>query len=218
MAITTTVVLGTAATAYLNAKYHISKDLAHYYYLHRGLRYQEHLKRQDKINIWGTFSEKAHLFAHKDCIWYSDPSTNPPTTHTYSWQEAHEWSCRYAQWFLTAGVQPGDCVGFYLQNSPDFMFAWMGLLAIGCYPAMINYNLVGGALVHCAKLADCKLMLVDEDYSDRVLGNEELKGIRLQVIDEGFRKELLKIEPMMPDKKYTQHADEKTRYALRYTR
>lgn len=178
------------------------------------------MRKQHRINIWRTFSENARKFADKECIWYSDPSTSPPTIYSYSWRDAHGWACRYAAWFLDAGVKPGDCVGFYLQNSPDFMFAWMGLLAVGCYPAMINYNLVGGALVHCAKIADCGLLLVDPEFRERVVSNEELRGlgVRLQVVDGEFRRELLRVEPRMPDEKYTENADEKTRYALRYTR
>ena len=116
-------------------------------------------------------------------------------------------------------MQPGECVGFYLQNSPDFVLGWMGLLAIGCYPAMINYNLVGGALVHCTKIAECRLLLVDEDFQDRVVNTEELKamGVRIQVIDRAFRDRISGIERKMPDEKYTKTANEKTKLALRYT-
>ncbi|TKA75845.1 hypothetical protein B0A55_04388 [Friedmanniomyces simplex] len=220
-AATSTLLAGSAAlSAYLNAKYHISKDLSYLYYQHRGQRYQDQLKRQNKINIWATFTENATQFADRECIWYSDPSTNPPTPHAYTWREAHDWACRYAEWFLGAGrVRPGDCAGFYLQNSQHFMFAWMGLLAIGCFPAMINYNLVGGALVHCVELAECPLMLVDEEYSGRVLGNSELAalGVQVQVLDRPFEAQLATIKPRMPDAKYTKDANEKTKYALRYT-
>lgn len=110
-------------------------------------------------------------------------------------------------------------MGFYLQNSPDFMFAWMALLAIGCYPAMINYNLVGDALVHCVKLAECRLLLVD-DYKARVVGNAELEGlgVRYQVVDREFRDGLASTLPVPPDERYTASADNKTRFALRYTR
>jgi acyl-CoA synthetase (AMP-forming)/AMP-acid ligase II len=48
-------------------------------------------------------------------------------------------------------------------NSPDFMFAWLGLWSIGAAPAMINYNLAGKALLHCLKISGAKLLLVDEE-------------------------------------------------------
>ncbi|OAP65138.1 hypothetical protein AYL99_01110 [Fonsecaea erecta] len=215
-----------ALSAYLNAKFHLGKDLTHIYYQHRGERHQARLKAQHKINIWATFCENCDTFADRDCIWYSDPgpssSISPPTTvaHTYTWREAREYACQYAQWFLAAAnVRPGDCVGFYLQNSPDFVLAWLGLLAIGCYPAMINYNLVGGALVHCVKIAECKVLLVDEDFKDRVLGNNELQqlGVSMHVVDRGFRARLSRLPATMPSAEYTKDVGEKTRLALRYT-
>ncbi len=121
---------------------------------------------------------------------------------------------------MDAGVQPGDCVGFYLQNSPDFVLGWLGLLAIGCYPAMINYNLVGGALVHCVKIAECKVLLVDEDFRERVLGNTELRnmGISMHVIDRDFMDQMSRRPAKMPSADYTKSTDEKTKLALRYTR
>ena len=209
-----------ALSAYLNGKYHIWKDLSYMYYQRRGARYQESLKKQNKINIWNSFAENAKTFADRDCIWYSDPSTTPPTVHSFTWTEAYQHACKYSEWFLSVGVRPGECVGFYLQNSPDFVLAWMRSLAIGCYPAMINYNLVGGALVHCTKIAECALLLADEDFQDRVLDNEELKamGVRSQVVDREFRNRIASIEPRQPDSSYTKDANEKTRLAIRYTR
>ena len=209
-----------ALSAYLNAKYHIAKDLSHMYYQHRGARYQAQLKAQSRINIWSTFSDNAFKFADKPCIWYSDPSTTPPSVHEYTWREAREYACQYAQWFLKAGVQPGDCVGFYLQNSPDFVLGWLGLLAIGCYPAMINYNLVGGALVHCVKIAECKVLLVDEDFKERVLGNDELRelGVSMHVVDGDFKTRISRVPVKVPSADYTKDVDEKTKVALRYTR
>ena len=203
----------------MNGRYHIYKDLAHLYWQHRGVRHQERLKRENKINIWGTFTENCHEFANLDCIWYSDPLTNPPTVHTFTWAQAYKYACQYAQWFLANGVQKGDCVGFYLQNSPDFMLAWMGLLAIGCHPAFINYNLVGGALAHCTKIAECQLLLVDDDIKDRVLSCEELQtmGLRVHILDQSFRDNIHSIDPKVPDARYTQDSNETTKLALRYT-
>ena len=217
----TAAVAGTAAlSAWLNAKYHIYKDLSHIYYQRRGARYQEEVKRQNKINIWGSFTENAQKFTDRDCIWYSDPATTPPVVYSYTWREAYEYACRCAQWFLEAGVKPGDCVGFYLQNSPELVLGWMGLLAIGCYPAMINYNLVGGALVHCTKIAGCTLLLVDDEFQERVLGNEELRslGISTHVVDHDFRTRLSSVPLKVPDPKYTKNVGEKTKVAMRYTR
>jgi acyl-CoA synthetase (AMP-forming)/AMP-acid ligase II len=41
---------------------------------------------------------------------------------------------QYATYFLQLGVVPGELVAFYLQNSPEFFFAWLGLLTIDGKP------------------------------------------------------------------------------------
>lgn len=94
------------------------------------------------------------------------------------------------------------------------------MLAIGCYPAMINYNLVGGALVHCVKIAECKVLFVDEDFKERVLGNEELRhmGVSMHTVDRDFRVRISSISVKMPSSDYTKNTDEKTKLALRFTR
>lgn len=49
----------------------------------------------------------------------------------YTWRELDQRANQYATHFLEQGVKPGDLVAFYLHNSPEFFFAWVGLLAIG---------------------------------------------------------------------------------------
>jgi acyl-CoA synthetase (AMP-forming)/AMP-acid ligase II len=46
-------------------------------------------------------------------------------------------------------------------NSPDFIFAWLGLFAIGAAPAMINHNLTKAALLHCLGISKAPLVLAD---------------------------------------------------------
>lgn len=70
---------------------------------------------------------------------------------------------QYAQWFLAQKVKPGDLVVMYMANSPDFMCAWFGLMAVGAAPAMINTNLASKALVHCVEIAQARLILADGD-------------------------------------------------------
>ena len=82
---------------------------------------------------------------------------------TYTFREVHDRACQYAAFFLSKGVKPGNLVAFYLYNSPEMLFAWMGLWAIGCAPALINYNLAKESLVHCVKISEAKIMLVDEE-------------------------------------------------------
>lgn len=128
-------------------------------------------------------------------------------------------SLRFANFFLARGVKRGDIVAFYLQNSAEFMFAWLGLLAIGATPAMINFNLEGHGLVHCVKVSEAHLLLVDEDIQDRVHRNHDLQSMGLDVIvlDSSFKAGLAASEPKELPKSITSKNSETDPLALRYT-
>ncbi|CZR51518.1 related to very long-chain fatty acyl-CoA synthetase FAT1 [Phialocephala subalpina] len=153
---TAAAVAGTLGAAmYLDGRYAIRKDI-------RGLRrmkaieklYLEHVK-DNRISLYYFFEDTVKKKLNEECIWSREGC--------YTWTQAYERSHQYANWFLEQGVKPNDYVAFYLMNSPDFIFAWLGLWAIGAAPAMINYNLAGNALIHCLKVCGAKLLLVDKE-------------------------------------------------------
>jgi acyl-CoA synthetase (AMP-forming)/AMP-acid ligase II len=48
-----------------------------------------------------------------------------------------------------------------MYNSPEFLFIWLGLLSIGAAPALINYNLASGALLHCVRISRTNILVYD---------------------------------------------------------
>lgn len=115
----------------------------------------QQIEKEKRICLYYLFEDSAFKLSNEECIWSREGC--------YTWTQTYNKANQYGQWFLQQGVQPGDLVGFYLMNSPDFMFAWLGLWSIGAAPAMINYNLAGKALLHCLKISGTKLLLVDEE-------------------------------------------------------
>lgn len=107
------------------------------------------------MSLYYFFEDSVKRVPNNECIWSREGC--------YTWTQTYDRANQYAQWFLSQGVKPHDYVAFYLTNSPDFIFAWLGLWAIGAAPAMINYNLAGRALTHCLKVSGATLLLVDED-------------------------------------------------------
>lgn len=80
-------------------------------------------------------------------------------------------------------------------NSPDFLFIWLGLLSIGAAPALINYNLASGALVHCVKISGTKLLFYDcaPDCAARIeasAGELRALGVELILLDATLKAEL----------------------------
>lgn len=111
--------------------------------------------RTKRQSLWYPFAQQVPKYPNDVCIWSREK--------TYTWQEVHDQAVQWALFFLANGVKPGDMVATYMMNNADFMVIWLGLFAIGCAPAHLNYNLKGESLIHCLNVAGVKMMLVDSD-------------------------------------------------------
>jgi acyl-coenzyme A synthetase/AMP-(fatty) acid ligase len=125
---------------------------------------------------------------------------------------------------LQSGVQPGKLVAMYMMNRPEFLFAHLGSWAIGSAPAWINYNLAGDSLVHCLKVAEAKIIVVDEDAECRARIEEvrhrlegEL-GMTIIVLDQLQKGEISRLEPKRPGDELRVGAKGKFPLFLFYTR
>lgn len=109
-----------------------------------------------------------------------------------------------------------------MQNSPDFAFAWVGLLAIGAAPAMINYNLAGKALLGCIEISTAKLVVVDggpdiaAKYED-VQTELGLKGIKVINIGQE-RSHIYQMDPVRPGDELRSSMTPGDAMAMFYTR
>lgn len=91
--------------------------------------------KKKRQSLYYFFEDSVKKRQNDDCIWSREGC--------YTWNQTYERVNQYAQWYLEQGVKPKDLVCFYMMNSPDFVFAWLGLWAIGAAPAMINYSKCG---------------------------------------------------------------------------
>lgn len=67
---------------------------------------------------------------------------------------------RIAHWARQSGVQRGDAVALLMENKPDYVAAWLGLLKVGAVAALINTNLRGAALAHSITISDARHVIV----------------------------------------------------------
>ncbi|KAF4932505.1 Isopenicillin N epimerase component 1 [Colletotrichum fructicola] len=167
---------GVAFSLYLDAKYHLSKDINSLRGRRTVVSAIENAVKTDRVSPYYIFEQAVQKHPYDEAIWTRNGSV--------SWKTTYDRVNQYAQLFLSYGVKPGQFVAFFMQNSPDFAFAWVGLLAIGAAPAMINYNLTGKALLGCIEISTAKLVLVDGSaevaakYQD-VNTELDMKGIKL---------------------------------------
>ncbi|KAK8120685.1 AMP-binding enzyme [Apiospora kogelbergensis] len=152
-ALAASVAATTAGLAYLDAKYHVRQDWKIISGKKKASKLLEQAIKDKRVSQWYAFEKHAQLKPNDECIWWRPGS--------YTWAESYYRSCQFAQYFLAQGVKPGDLVALFMANSPDFLFAWLGLFAIGAAPAMINHNLSKAALLHCLGIAESPLIVAD---------------------------------------------------------
>lgn len=109
--------------------------------------------KEKRLSPYYFFEQHAQRNPNAECVWWRAGS--------YTRAETYSRANQYAQFFLSQGVKPGDLVALFMGNSPDFVFAWLGLFAIGAAPALINHNLTKAALLHCLAISNAPLVLAD---------------------------------------------------------
>ncbi|KAE9420974.1 hypothetical protein Angca_002170, partial [Angiostrongylus cantonensis] len=81
------------------------------------------------------------------------------TGRVFSFEEFNKECNRYANYFQGQGFRAGDVVALFMENSVDFVAAWMGLAKIGVATAWINSNLKREPLAHCIQTSNAKAII-----------------------------------------------------------
>ncbi|KAK0254807.1 hypothetical protein LTR12_001927 [Friedmanniomyces endolithicus] len=205
---------GLAASAYLDGKFQLRRDVTALLKLRKaGHEYEKALKA-DHLSPWYILAETCKRQPNDRAIWTRERS--------WSFQELHDQVVRYAQFLLEQGIRPGDLVGMYLHNSAEFVFIMFAALTIGAGPALINYNLEGRALMHCLAVAETKLLLVDLDAAcqGRIEGSKqeiEAAGTKIVTLDAGLKQTIQSRPVVIPGDELRAGMRPDFPYALIYT-
>ncbi|KAG9519435.1 acetyl-CoA synthetase-like protein, partial [Aureobasidium melanogenum] len=205
-----------AAAAYIDGRFQVRKDLRDLWNVKRAQLEWNRAVKKGEASLWTQFEQQVErLPSSTRCIWSK--------TGCYTWSETHAQACRYAEFFLAKGVRSSEPVAIYLQNSPEFMFTVLATWALGTAPAMINYNLTGDSLLHCLKISNSKILVVDEDAGcrqrveecrDRI---EQELGIQIVILEPSTKASIAAISPKRPDSRCREHVDGETPFLGIYT-
>lgn len=200
---------------YLEAKLALYKDLTYWYLLRKAN--QKYLKaaKDNRLSLYYLFEESVKQRPNDDCIWSRDGQ--------FTWSQTFNKVNQYGNWFLSQGVQPNELVATCLTNSPDLIFAWLGLWSIGAAPAMINHNLTGNALLHTLKLSKAKILLVDGDEDIRLRIEQSKEqiigefGMRIVTLVDELKHEIYALQPKRPEDFYRLGVKDDSPIAMFYT-
>ena len=84
-------------------------------------------------------------------------------TMTYGGLDAY--ADRIAHWARVAGIGRGDAVALVMDNRPEYVATWLGLLKVGAVVALINTNLRGSPLAHSIAIAGARHVIVGAELA-----------------------------------------------------
>jgi fatty-acyl-CoA synthase len=73
---------------------------------------------------------------------------------------------RYAHWADAQGIGRGDVVALLMENRPEYLFAWLGLLKVGATIALVNTNLRGQALAHSIAIVGARHVVLGGELAE----------------------------------------------------
>lgn len=83
-----------------------------------------------------------------------------------TYREFDEAANRYARWALAQGLGRGDVVALMMENRPEYLIAWLGILKAGAAAALINTNLVKAPLAHSLNISMAKHVVIGVELAE----------------------------------------------------
>lgn len=95
-----------------------------------------------------------------------------------TWREFNALANRYARVFKSQGLERGDAVSVFMENRIEFLAAILALNKLGVTAALINTNLRGRPLTHCAQITGSSKLVFGEELADAVGEVKEALSLR----------------------------------------
>ena len=77
---------------------------------------------------------------------------------------------RFASALLGRGIARGDRVLHLMRNSIDWLVAYFGIIRAGAWAVPLNFRFTGEDIKYCADIAEARLMILEEEFLERVEG------------------------------------------------
>jgi len=108
-----------------------------------------------RSNIGRTLEKNAVKFSKRPALYFEDQK--------WTWQEFNATVNRYANYFISQGLEKGDVFVVLMDNCPQMLFAVAAAAKIGAVASLVNTGLRKESLVHCMTVAPAKFYLIQKE-------------------------------------------------------
>jgi fatty-acyl-CoA synthase len=119
--------------------------------LTRGVRPDAQLTIADWTERWARERPASPAILHEDRI--------------VSWGALDAGANRFARWAQATGLRKGDVVTLLMENRPEYVMAWLGLIKSGVIAALVNTHLTGQPLAHSIAIAGAKRLILSGELA-----------------------------------------------------
>lgn len=139
-----------AAWKIVDDRYAVSKDLHNMVGAYKAFKKPFRLGKQPNGNVVTSWYETLACPGAPDHVMFIQAETGRRVIY----QEVEELSNRISHWSVSQSFQPGSCVSLIMDNRPEYVVVWLGMLKAGINSAFINTNLKGKPLIHVVTITD----------------------------------------------------------------
>ncbi|MFF1350196.1 long-chain fatty acid--CoA ligase [Streptomyces sp. NPDC058322] len=108
-------------------------------------------------------------------------------------------TARVAAMLCDRGVRPGDRVGLMLTDTPEFAFAYFGVLRAGGVVVPMNFLLKSREVAYHLGDSGARLLFAWHDFADEARAGAQQAGAEAVIVDAGGFDELAASEPFAAD-------------------
>jgi acyl-CoA synthetase (AMP-forming)/AMP-acid ligase II len=123
------------------------------------------------MTITEILARNARLYPDSTALVEITPSKN--LRKTITWKEFNDRANKVANALLERGIKKGDVVMHLMMNSICWLEAYFGILKTGAMAAPLNFRFISRQIKYCVDIAEPKIMILDQDFSQRV---EEIRS------------------------------------------
>jgi fatty-acyl-CoA synthase len=136
----------------------ISREAAYITSIGRTMRRMRHVKPDSPVTIVDIVGGFAARAPASPAILFED--------RVLSYGALNALANRYAHWAHGAGIVRGEAVALLMENRPEYIAAWLGLLKVGAVASLINTNLRGAPLAHSIAVSETRHVIVGAELAD----------------------------------------------------
>ena len=129
-------------------------------YLRTGLRLTRRVRDVKPDSTFTTadlFEQWVKKTPNAPAIWFED--------RLVTWKQLDQGAARYTRWAMDQGIGKGDAVAILMENRPEFIMAWFGLIKIGAIGALINTNQTAAPLAHSLNISGAKHLVLGAELA-----------------------------------------------------